>query len=125
MEKLDDSSHVATALAPGEPGGRLPEAGGVGGVLDPTDTFVRRHLGSSAGEVRQMLRTLGVGSLEELVRETVPASIRRTAPLRLAGLPGRELGERELLESLRRIAEKNRVFRSFLGMGYSGTLTPG
>jgi len=101
-----------------------PEAGGAA-VLDPTDTFVRRHLGSSGGEVRQMLQTLGLGSVEELVRETVPESIRRTAPLALAGLPERELGERELLESLRRIAEKNRVFRSYLGMGYSGTLTPG
>src|SRR5947199_2607538 len=89
-----------------------PEAS-QGAVLDPTDTFVRRHLGSSAGEVRQMLETLGIGSIEELVGETVPASIRRTAPLALAGLPDwphrEELGERELLESLRRIAEKNRV----------------
>ncbi|HEX3554724.1 MAG TPA: aminomethyl-transferring glycine dehydrogenase [Thermoanaerobaculia bacterium] len=85
-------------------------------------------MGSSTAEVRQMLETLGLGSLEELVRETVPASIRRTAPLVLAGLPerpGRDLGEAELLESLHRMAEKNRVFRSFLGMGYSGTLTPG
>src|SRR5947199_276618 len=101
-----------------------PEAS-QGAVLDPTDTFVRRHLGSSPGEVRQMLETVGLGSVEELVRETVPESIRRTAPLALAGLPERELGERELLESLRRIAEKNRVFRSYLGMGYSGTTTPG
>ena len=67
-----------------------------------------------------MLAAVGAGSLGELVRETVPASILRGAPLDLAGLPAdRELGEQEMLASLRRIAAKNRVFRSFLGMGYS------
>src|SRR3954451_16312530 len=96
-----------------------------GAVLDPTDTFVRRHLGSSEGEVRQMLETLGIGSVEELVRETVPESIRRSEPLALADLPERELGEAELLEILHQMAKKNRIFRSFLGLGYSGTLTPG
>ncbi len=101
-----------------------PEAGH-GVVLDPTDTFVRRHLGSSEGEVRQMLETLGIGSVEELVRETVPESIRLAAPLALAGLPERQLGEAELLESLHEMVKRNRIFRSFLGLGYSGTLVPG
>jgi len=96
-----------------------------GAVLDPTDTFVRRHLGSSEGEVRQMLETLGIGSVEELVLETVPESIRRSDPLALDDLPERELGEAELLEILHQMAKKNRIFRSFLGLGYSGTLTPG
>jgi glycine dehydrogenase len=126
--KLDDSSRTSGVLAPGED---LAEgAQELGSVLDPTDTFVRRHLGSSQDEVRQMLETLGLGSIEELVRQTVPESIRLTAPLDLAELPNdhegaRELGERELLDRLRRMMEKNRVFRSFLGMGYSGTITPG
>ncbi|HEY0511339.1 MAG TPA: glycine dehydrogenase (aminomethyl-transferring), partial [Thermoanaerobaculia bacterium] len=94
--------------------------------MNPTDTFVRRHLGSGPDEVREMLSTVGAGSLEELVRETVPASILRDAPLRLEGLPAdRELGERELLDGLRRMVEKNRVFRSFLGLGYHGCITPG
>src|SRR3954453_12314086 len=96
-----------------------------GAVLDPTAPFVRRHLGSREGEVRQMLETLGIGSVEELVRETVPESIRRSEPLALADLPERELGEAELLEILHQMAKKNRIFRSFLGLGYSGTLTPG
>ncbi|HEX4963914.1 MAG TPA: aminomethyl-transferring glycine dehydrogenase [Thermoanaerobaculia bacterium] len=82
-------------------------------------------MGSGEDEVRQMLATLGLASLEELVRETIPESIRRSAPLALPGLPERELGESELLSSLRRMVEKNRIFRSYLGMGYSGTLTPG
>ncbi|HEX6900018.1 MAG TPA: aminomethyl-transferring glycine dehydrogenase [Thermoanaerobaculia bacterium] len=83
-------------------------------------------MGSSEGEVQEMLRVVGAGSLEELVRETVPESIRRREPLALAGLPsGRTLGEGEMLDSLRRIAEKNQVFRSYLGMGYHGCITPG
>ncbi|RPH55269.1 glycine dehydrogenase (aminomethyl-transferring), partial [bacterium] len=72
-----------------------------------------------------MLEELGLDSLESLVRETVPASIRLDRPLALASLPaGRTLGEREMLDSLRRIARQNRVFRSFLGMGYYGCITP-
>ncbi|HEV8579853.1 MAG TPA: aminomethyl-transferring glycine dehydrogenase [Thermoanaerobaculia bacterium] len=95
-------------------------------MLNPTDTFVRRHLGPDADEVRQMLETIGAGSLDELMAETIPASIRRSAPLALAGLPAdRELGEREMLETLRAVTAKNRVLRSYLGMGYHGCITPG
>src|SRR3954465_9109428 len=126
MSPSSSSAGSAGAVAldtPGENQAR-PESSR-GAVLDPTDTFVRRHLGSSEGEVRQMLETLGIGSVEELVRETVPESIRRSDPLALADLPERELGEAELLEILHQMAKKNRIFRSFLGLGYSGTLTPG
>jgi glycine cleavage system P protein (glycine dehydrogenase) len=131
VEKLKDPAEET--VAPGgpsrEPGppplSRVPRVSR-GAALDPTDTFVRRHLGSSESEVQEMLAAIGVGSLEELVAETVPASIRRGAPLVLEGLPaGRELGEREMLETLRRIAAKNRVCRSYLGLGYAGCITPG
>ncbi|MFL6196403.1 MAG: aminomethyl-transferring glycine dehydrogenase [Thermoanaerobaculia bacterium] len=106
-----------------EPGSR-PASGGA--VLNPTDTFVRRHIGSGLAEIEPMLATIGVSSLEELVHETVPASIFRQEPLRLPGLPAdRELGEGETLAALRRIAGRNRVFRSYLGMGYHGCVTPG
>ena len=95
-------------------------------ILNPTDTFVHRHLGPSESEVREMLETIGTGSLAELVAETIPESIRRTAPLALADLPAdRELGEREMLETLRDMVMKNQVFRSYLGMGYYGCITPG
>jgi glycine dehydrogenase len=121
VEKLKGSPGAAGAAALGDLNG-----GTGGAVLNPTDTFVRRHLGSSEEDVRQMLATAGAGSLEELVRETVPASILRDAPLHLAGLPeDRELGEQELLAALRRVAGKNKVFRSFLGMGYHGCIVPG
>ncbi|HEX3126323.1 MAG TPA: aminomethyl-transferring glycine dehydrogenase [Thermoanaerobaculia bacterium] len=94
--------------------------------LQPTDTFVRRHLGPSEDEVRQMLGTIGAGSLDALVDETVPESIRLSGSFALSWLPDdRSLGERETLDLLRGIVTKNRVFRSFLGMGYYGCLVPG
>jgi glycine dehydrogenase len=124
VEKLKGSPGAAGAVALGDSPG--PRSGDGGAVLNPTDTFVRRHLGSNEDEVRQMLAAVGAGSLEELVRETVPASIFRDAPLALAGLPAdRELGERELLAQLRAIVGRNRVCRSLLGMGYHGCITPG
>jgi glycine cleavage system P protein (glycine dehydrogenase) len=122
VEKLKDPAEATGAVALGETASEPDHSA----LLNPTDTFVRRHLGSSADEVEQMLATVGAGSLEELVAETVPASIRRGDPLVLTGLPAdRELGEREMLETLRGIAAGNRVCRSYLGMGYYGCITPG
>src|SRR5262249_10767222 len=90
-----------------------------------TDTFVRRHVGPSEEDIREMLGTLGLSSLAELVDETVPAAIRLARPLTLPGLPDRLLGERELLTWLKGIARENRVARSFLGMGYHDCIVPG
>jgi glycine dehydrogenase len=115
------------AVVLGEPEtGPQPAASEIPASLQPTDTFVRRHLGSPAAEVRQMLDAVGADSLDTLVGETVPDSIRLRGRFALSWLPdGRSLGERETLELLRGIATKNRVFRSFLGMGYYGCLVPG
>ncbi len=141
MAKLEGSPIIAPIMAPimagatgtagdvdlpdssPEPG---PRSRSGAASLNPTDTFVRRHLGPSEDEVRRMLETVGAGTLEELMAETVPEAIRRREPLLLAGLPaGRELGEREMLQALRGMAAKNRLFRSYLGMGYHGCITPG
>ena len=88
--------------------------------LSITDKFHTRHNGSSERDVQEMLQALGLDSLEELVRATVPASILRAEPLDLP--PG--LSEHELLQRVRAIAEKNALYRSFIGMGYFGTITP-
>jgi len=97
-----------------------------GPALQPTDTFVRRHLGPSEAEVGEMLAALGLASLEELVDQTVPASIRLGRPLALVGLPvDRELGEHEVLLALGGLAARNQVFKSYLGMGYHGCVVPG
>ncbi|HET6232854.1 MAG TPA: aminomethyl-transferring glycine dehydrogenase [Longimicrobiaceae bacterium] len=89
-------------------------------LLTHTDTFVRRHIGPGEGEVREMLDALGHGSLDELIDATVPASIRLERPLAL----GPERSEYELLRELRTMAEKNQVFRSFIGMGYHDCIVP-
>ena len=89
-------------------------------LLPPGDSFARRHLGASAVEVLEMLDTLGLSSLEELIDGAVPARIRLDAPLALP--PPR--GEHETLAELRAIAAKNQVFKNYLGQGYSGTITP-
>ncbi|MEO8503518.1 MAG: aminomethyl-transferring glycine dehydrogenase [Acidobacteriota bacterium] len=94
-------------------------------MFRPLDTFVRRHLGDGS-EVAEMLATLGVASLDQLVAETVPQGIRSPKPLAIHWLAENEsLGERELLMSLRHLANKNEVWRSFLGMGYHDTVVPG
>src|SRR5438045_5821489 len=89
-------------------------------ILKPSDTFVRRHIGPNVEEIKQMLETIGADSLEDLVDQTVPESIRMARPLNI----GEPRGEHELLNELRAIAAKNKVLRSFIGMGYSDTITP-
>ena len=93
-------------------------------ILDPSDTFVHRHIGPDAADTRAMLEVVGAPSLDALIDETVPTGIRLPAPLAIdTGTDAR--GEAGVLAGLRAIAGQNRVFRSYLGMGYHGTLTPG
>jgi glycine cleavage system P protein (glycine dehydrogenase) len=126
VEKLRESLETAPAPPLDEPFAPAPAPSGPGAVLDPTDTFVRRHLGPGAAEVERMLATLGLDSLAALVRETVPESIRLRGRFALPGLPAdRELGEREVLDALHRLAERNEVFRSYIGMGYHDCIVPG
>jgi glycine dehydrogenase len=93
-------------------------------LLDASDTFVRRHIGSGDADIASMLDALGYASLDDLSRAVVPASIRSEKPLALTGLPDSEPGEFELLARLREIATQNQVFRSCLGMGYSDVIVP-
>ena len=93
-------------------------------LLEPTDSFARRHIGPSDDDVEEMLAELGFGSLGELADATVPAPIRTEQPFALSGLPERPLGEFELLEQLAGIAAQNQIFRSCIGMGYSDVIVP-
>jgi glycine dehydrogenase len=88
--------------------------------LDTSDTFRARHIGPRERDLPAMLETIGVSSLEQLVSETVPASIRLDRPLALP--PGES--EHQYLTRLRGIAAENRVLRSFIGLGYYDTITP-
>lgn len=85
-----------------------------------SDRFVDRHIGPSAAEIQEMLQTLGLATLEELVAQTIPASIRTRRPLELPPA----LSEAELLTRLQERAAQNAPFRSFIGMGYYDTITP-
>jgi glycine dehydrogenase len=88
--------------------------------LDPADPFLRRHLGPGDDEIRRMLDALSLSSLDELIERAVPGAIRSRSPLRLP----EPVTEHEALRELRGIAAGNRVFRSYLGMGYHGCITP-
>jgi glycine dehydrogenase len=89
-------------------------------LSDPSDTFVHRHIGPSPEDVNEMLGVVGCKSLDALIDQTVPAGIRMKSPLKL----GHPRGEHELIEELRTIASQNKVFRSFIGMGYYDCITP-
>jgi len=84
------------------------------------DRFERRHIGPSETETQQMLKALNVQSLDELIEQTVPDSIRLKKPLNLP--PAQS--EFEYLQHLKKVAVQNRVMRNYIGMGYSGTITP-
>ncbi|PWU00105.1 MAG: glycine dehydrogenase (aminomethyl-transferring), partial [Bacteroidetes bacterium] len=82
--------------------------------------FQSRHIGPNEAETREMLRTIGVNSLEELVNKTVPSSIRLSKSL---DLPPSQ-SEFEYLQDLRKLATKNKVFKTYIGQGYYGTIVP-
>ena len=86
---------------------------------NPYDFANRRHIGPSPAEMAAMLEAVGVPSLEALMYETVPASIRQTAPLTWA-----PLSEYGLLERMRAVASRNKVMTQLIGQGYYGTVTP-
>src|SRR5829696_2411694 len=88
-------------------------------VLHPSH-FAYRHIGPRRSDVEDMLELLGYPTLESFIDAVVPEEIRLRRPLALP--PGRS--EREVLQALRGLAGMNRVFRSYIGLGYAGTFTP-
>ncbi|MFN0114336.1 MAG: aminomethyl-transferring glycine dehydrogenase [Paracoccaceae bacterium] len=86
---------------------------------DPYDFANRRHIGPSPAEMAEMLKAVGVRTLDELIDQTVPATIRQRE-----GLDWPPLAEHELLAKMREVAAKNRVMTSLIGQGYYGTVTP-
>jgi glycine dehydrogenase len=84
------------------------------------DRFALRHIGPSEEEVAEMLRVIGADSLDHLIDQTIPSTIRLRRPLKLPAAKS----EHELLEQLHAIAGQNEVWRSYLGMGYSDCITP-
>jgi glycine dehydrogenase len=88
--------------------------------METSAGFARRHLGPREGDIRVMLETIGLTSLDELIARAVPGAIQMTAPLELE----EPVDEPGLDRQLRQIAGRNRPWRSFLGLGYSDCHTP-
>jgi glycine dehydrogenase len=88
--------------------------------LEHHHAFIERHIGPNDAEIAQMLRVIGHDSLEAMTDAIVPGKIKSPAPLALP----QAITEVEALAKIRAIADKNQVFRSFIGQGYYGTLTP-
>lgn len=82
--------------------------------------FVDRHIGPDENETAQMLKTIGVASIEQLIDETVPPQIRNNKPLTTGG----PISEYEYLQELKNISYQNKVFRSYIGQGYYNTIVP-
>lgn len=87
---------------------------------DNTEKFVKRHIGPNENEVKEMLRVVGADSLDGLISETVPANIRLKEELKLDA----PLTEYKMVQLLGQIAKMNRIVKSYIGMGYYGTVTP-
>ncbi|MBL7979228.1 MAG: aminomethyl-transferring glycine dehydrogenase [Bacteroidetes Order II. Incertae sedis bacterium] len=87
--------------------------------LAPLDCFEPRH-NASVADLAAMLEVVGAETLEDLIEQTVPESIRLPRPLALDP----PMAESEVLAYLRKIASKNKIFKSYIGMGYSDTITP-
>ncbi len=86
-----------------------------------TNNFTARHNGvSKASDEEKMLKTIGVSSMEELIDKAVPKAIRLTEPMPIAD----GINEYEFLNRCRALAQKNKMFKSYIGMGYYGTITP-
>ncbi len=82
--------------------------------------FKQRHIGPNAGDTKTMLNTIGMGSLEELISKTVPASIRIKGDLNIPAA----VSEAAYLNDLKKVASKNKVYKNYIGQGYYGTITP-
>uniref|UniRef100_A0A8C5HWL2 glycine dehydrogenase (aminomethyl-transferring) n=1 Tax=Gouania willdenowi TaxID=441366 RepID=A0A8C5HWL2_GOUWI len=89
-------------------------------ILPRHDDFAERHIGPGDREKREMLDALGLESIDQLIENTVPASIRMQRTMKMDD----PVCENEVLDSLQKIASKNKVWRSYIGMGYYNCSVP-
>jgi glycine dehydrogenase len=85
-----------------------------------TDLFALRHIGTRTSDHEAMLNTIGVSSLDQLISETVPDNIRLQQPLNLEVA----MSEQEYLQHIHDLASKNKVFKSYIGLGYHPSNLP-
>ena len=108
-----------TEVAFDESHGQFAPAG-ARSVLDPTDLFLDRHIGPNPDELAEMSKACGFDSVDALIDVTVPESIRSPEPLKL----GEPQGEYDMLSRLKEMSRKNKAYKSYIGMGYHGTIIP-
>jgi glycine dehydrogenase len=82
--------------------------------------FSKRHIGPSSSEKKEMLQAIGVDSVDQLINKTIPEGIRLKAPLNISAA----LTEKQYLDHIAEVASKNKVFKSYIGLGYSETNVP-
>ncbi len=82
--------------------------------------FIKRHIGPNAQDTEKMLASIGRKSVDELIEKTIPNNIRSKKPMQIP----EGLSEFEMLQSLKKIGEKNIVATNYIGQGYYGTITP-
>jgi glycine dehydrogenase len=85
-----------------------------------TDKFVNRHNGPRQTEITEMLHKIGVASVDELIEQTVPPNIRLKQPLKIANA----MSEFQYSKHLKALGKKNKVFRSYIGLGYYNSILP-
>ena len=88
--------------------------------LSSPDRFVERHIGINKNNLAAMLETVGVSSIDELMDQTVPSVIRSSEPLDIPPA----VSEYEYLKQLKVTAAKNKMFKTYIGLGYNDTITP-
>jgi glycine dehydrogenase len=88
--------------------------------LSSPDRFVERHIGINKNNLAAMLETVGVSSIDELMNQTVPSVIRSSEPLDIPPA----VSEYEYLKQLKVTAAKNKMFKTYIGLGYNDTITP-
>lgn len=85
-----------------------------------TDAFALRHIGPRENDLQHMLKTIGAESIEQLIYETLPDDIRLKAPLHLDPA----MTEYEYLNHIQELGKKNKVFKSYIGLGYNPAIVP-
>jgi glycine dehydrogenase len=85
-----------------------------------TDVFALRHIGIREEDLNSMFNTIGVENLEQLIYETIPEDIRLKTPLKLDA----PMSEHKFLAHIEALSKKNKVFRTYIGLGYHESLVP-
>jgi glycine dehydrogenase len=85
-----------------------------------TDVFELRHVGPRQSDVQNMLEVVKAGSLDELIDQTVPANIKLQTPLNI----DQPISEYEFLQHIQDLGEKNKIFKSYIGLGYHPSILP-